>query len=108
MQNVSVMVILSTGDGRGKGAEEQWRKAFEALVRELPGLRSVIVGVHFIGSPVKEESRRKGLVDAVMGLVGVFRGVERLELVCPDLGPEFQQRVDIVRECRERVGAGVW
>lgn len=107
IRNVTVHIILRM-DGKGGHAEKQWREAFEALVREVPRLRSVVVVVDFVGSPVEEEGRRKGLVDAVLGLAGVFKGVESLELAHWDRGPQFQQRMDIVRECRERVRAGVW
>lgn len=107
IRNVTVHVVLRM-DGKGAHIVKQWREAFEALVREVSRLRSVVVAVDFVGSPVEEEVRRKGLVDTVLGLAGVFKGVESLELAYRDRGPQFQQRTDIVRDCKERIRARVW
>lgn len=105
IRKVDVLAIFRTGNGDGGYAVKQRREAFETLIRELPRLSSVVVAVSFTRSPV-EESRMKELVDAVLGLVRVFSGVESLELVHG--GSPIGQRGDIVRECRERVRAGEW
>jgi len=107
IRNVTVHVVLRM-DGKGGRAEKLWGKAFDALVREVPRLRSVNFVVDFVGMPVEKEGRRKGLVDAVMGLAGVFKGVEILEVARRDRGPRFMLWKDIMRECIERIRAGVW
>ncbi len=87
---------------------KQWKEAFKALRKELPRLRSAIVGVSFDGPPFDSEVSKREMVDAVLELAGEFKGLDDLQLAYRDVGRDSQERTEVVRVCRERISMEDW
>ncbi|KAI9717753.1 MAG: hypothetical protein M1812_004482 [Candelaria pacifica] len=109
IRDIKVIIIISSRlDVCDRDVIQQWKEAFEVLRNELTRLRSVVVGVNFVGTPVGSEKGRGELVDAVLELASVFKGVRDLRLDYWDRGEGFEERGEVVRCCKERILEEGW
>jgi hypothetical protein len=117
MGGVYLRLLVNTQVRMGYRNEQAF---FQALLKELKGLRKVVVCVRFLGGVVDEEEL-EWIVGTLVGLVGVFRGVRKVELehdaceateatglILEAPGVVWEQRVRMVEEARGRIERGEW
>jgi len=103
---VSIVVDLKMsliGDARSRAARKEIefkKEAWEVLRRELEGLKRVRIEIKFVGSLYGGQPGRERLLDGIMGLLRLFRG---LETVVVDGDRMNRERVGILETCNERM-----
>lgn len=104
--NVALFQVIDKGDDELAKGRKRTQAFYQSLVAALPALTFVQLSVAFLGADV-DESTRGHVVENIVRMAAVFRGVDHLELWYVER-PRMEQRVEMVREARERIRRREW
>jgi len=113
IRSLMLNVALHTGVGDHprdpKLKPDQRKQAFALLVDNLPSLRRVELQIYFVGVDPVKEADRKYLLDTLIGIVRIFKGIETVELVNAEMGVvNGRKRAGVVEECWELLNEEKW
>jgi len=109
VRKIGVAIAVRLDQASLEGAHmctELKRQAFITLKRGLEGLRNVEIRVSFKGAMERGEVGRRRVIETIVGLMGIFRG---LEIVVSEGDRRMDQEMrNILETRRERMRSGIW